>query len=104
MIPVLIDFNKSCPINHGRKYNLTEPSKQEYRSVCRHIAPEVVDGTNCQSIYSDIYSYAYMVKQTFNFGYSSPKFKRILKDCLWPPWHLRSSLLKICSVLNDDSL
>ena len=55
MIPVLIDFNKSCPINHGRKYNLTEPSKKEYRSVCRHIAPEVVDGTNCQSIYSATY-------------------------------------------------
>ena len=40
MIPVLIDYNKSCHINHGKTYNLSESSKQEYHSVCRHLAME----------------------------------------------------------------
>ena len=102
IVPVLIDFNKACRISHGKKYNLDEESRKEYRKLHRHIAPELVDGSHVQSTQSDIYSYAYMLKQISDCGYHSPQLKRVIKYCFLPRWHLRSSITKICFELQTN--
>ena len=53
---VLIDFGKVTEKNNGKKYNLSFSEKLHYHLHYRHIAPEIIDGTMKQSIFSDIYS------------------------------------------------
>lgn len=52
---VLIDFGKATEKNNGKKY-LSFSEKLHCHLHYRHIAPEVIDGTMKQSIFSDIYS------------------------------------------------
>ena len=46
--PVIIDFGLSCKISLGNKRN--------YQNIHSYLAPEVNEGTNSQSVYSDVYS------------------------------------------------
>lgn len=60
-LPVLIDFGKSCKQEQGSKKHLTTEEQSIYLQRYKHIAPEIVDGSHKQSIYSDIYSFGYLV-------------------------------------------
>lgn len=53
---ILIDFGKATEKNNGKKYSLSLSEKLHYHIHYHHIAPEVIDGTMKQSIFSDIYS------------------------------------------------
>jgi serine/threonine protein kinase len=53
---VLIDFGKATEKNNGKKYNLSFSEQLHYHLHYRHIAPEVINGTMKQSVFSDIYS------------------------------------------------
>ncbi|KAL9951843.1 hypothetical protein ACROYT_G044578 [Oculina patagonica] len=55
--PVIIDFGKARFISDPKPVLLMKAEKQEgYRQKFPHIAPEIVNGSDRQSIYSDIYS------------------------------------------------
>ena len=60
--PVIIDFGKSEFGSATKKYNLAKEAKQEYRTIHRHIAPDLVDGIVKPSTSSDIYSYGRIFK------------------------------------------
>lgn len=64
--PVLIDFGKSLPMNglKGPK-DLSTEQQAKYMKEFPHIAPEIVTGKQGQSIASDIFSLAIMVKTIF---------------------------------------
>ena len=53
---VLIDFGKATTISQAKFYRLSMHEKHEYTIKYRHLAPEVIDGQQKQSIYSDMYS------------------------------------------------
>jgi len=53
---MLIDFGKATKCESGKMLHLTAVERIEYRKKFPQIAPEVVDGINRQSIYSDMYS------------------------------------------------
>lgn len=55
--PVIIDFGKARYITDPKPLLSMKAEKQkDYRQKFPHIAPEIVNGTNRQTIYSDIYS------------------------------------------------
>ena len=99
-VPVIIDFGKSTLISDGKLYNLCNEKKKEYKVKYRHIAPEVVDGYNRQSIYSDIYALAYIMRNIQRFDYQSPQLTKIVKNTYYAnTWCLRSSLESIRQIL-----
>ena len=53
---VLIDFGKATTMCQAKFYRLSVHEKHEYTIKYRHIAPEVIDGQQKQSVYSDMYS------------------------------------------------
>ena len=53
---LLIDFGKATSIASGKLYSLTETEDAEYRIRFSHLAPEVIEGENRQTTYSDMYS------------------------------------------------
>lgn len=101
--PVLIDFGKSCKRNAGKIIKISKKEQDDYRTKYKHIAPEVIDGSNRQSIYSDIYSFGYMVKKIQIYILpSSEKLKRIIKECyMVEKWDCRASLSKVTMVLQS---
>eukprot|EP00111_Clytia_hemisphaerica_P003136 TCONS_00008909-protein len=100
--PVIIDFNCGCKIERGRHFKLSVEEKEKYKKTRRHVAPEVVEGQSAQSVVSDIFSYGYMLEQTVRCGYSSEKFKKIIKNTVvHKNWKYRSSLTAICNDLTE---
>ena len=86
-----------------RLKKLTTNEKQEYKLHHAHIAPEVVNGVETASIYSDIYAYAHMIERIQYYGnYSSPALKQIIKECLIEKHHLRASLSKVKDILEKN--
>jgi serine/threonine protein kinase len=59
--PVLIDFRKSCKREQGSVKLMKTEEQSVYQKRYKHIAPEIVNGSHKQSIYSDIYSFGYLV-------------------------------------------
>ena len=53
---IIIDFNKACEVDKGKKYNLSNAEKEQYKKYHHHIAPDLRDGQCCQSQESDIFS------------------------------------------------
>ena len=81
LMAVIIDFGKSDYVHNTRKYSLTEDEKKEYRAKHKHIAPDLVDGTNKPSPSSDIYSYGRIIKSIVrNFPISPQLVPQIIVD------------------------
>lgn len=53
---IIIDFNKACDIGKGKKYNLSNAEKEQYKKYHCHIAPDLRDGHCYQSQEADIFS------------------------------------------------
>ena len=54
--PMIIDFGKATAIQCPSRYTLSDSQKQRYKKRYSHLAPDLIDGTCSQSIYTDIYS------------------------------------------------
>ena len=79
--PILIDFGKASVISEARKKTLSMLEQKRYRKEHCHIAPEIVDGTQPQSVKSDIYSVGVVLGSTYAFCKYRP-LKEIAKRCL----------------------
>lgn len=101
-VPVLIDFGKSCTRENGSTKSLSLSEQESYRKQYRHIAPEVVDGSNKQSIYSDIYSFGYLVYCVHSIlCKQSSKLRKIVKECYKvKTWNCRVSLARVSQILS----
>lgn len=51
---VIFDFGKACEVSKGRSYKLSAGQKHYYKLHHPHTAPDLRDGTNSQSVSSDI--------------------------------------------------
>ena len=79
--PILINFNRACKIRGSVKKKLTVDEKECYRKRHRHIAPEIVQGVSSQNVYTDIYSYGYIIHLILKHEiFESEELKRIEKD------------------------
>ena len=64
--PVIIDFGKSVPISGARGPKVfSEERKRHYTRDFPHIAPEIVQGIQGQSIASDIFGFAKIAETIF---------------------------------------
>lgn len=101
-IPVLDDFGKSCNPEKGNTKNLTSEEQIRYHLRYRHIAPEIINGSYKQSIYSDIYSFGYLVYKISTFLCpTSSCLKQIVKECYRvKTWSCRASLTKVSMILS----
>ena len=52
---VIVDFGKATERDSGRKHNLSETQKEDYKQRYPHMAPEVIDGMNEMPL-SDIFA------------------------------------------------
>jgi len=102
-IPVLVDFGKSCKRENGIVKHLKPEEQIIYQKRYKHIAPEIVDGSHKQSIYSDIYSFGYLVCHIFTtLCQTSPKLKTIVKECFKvKTWDCRASFAKVSMILES---
>ena len=57
--PVIIDFGKSTETSKGKFYKLSVRDQDNYRKYHKHIAPEVVRGTQSQAI--DVYAFGLLL-------------------------------------------
>ena len=53
---VIVDFNKACEVGKGKKYNLSNTEKEQYKNHHHHIAPDLRDGHCYQSAEADVFS------------------------------------------------
>ena len=53
---VIVDFNKACEVGKGKKYNLSNAEKEQYKNYHHHIAPDLRDGHCYQSVEADVFS------------------------------------------------
>lgn len=60
---ILVDFGKSCFVSQGKKYRLSESSKQYYKKHHPQIAPDVRNGHCHQSTQCDVYSVSRVLQQ-----------------------------------------
>jgi hypothetical protein len=74
-----------------------------YQKRYKHIAPEIVNGSHKQSIYSDIYSFGYLVYNIYKtICKTSPKLKTIVKECYKVKgWNYRASFAKVSLILES---
>ena len=76
---MLIDFGKATKCESGKMLHLTAVERIEYQKKFPQIAPEVGDGINRQSIYSDMYSIGGVLYQICESGGIAEKsFERTL--------------------------
>ena len=81
--PVIIDFGKARKTDEAKLYSLTMSKQLEYKKYYKHIAPEVVAGTHCQSVVSDIYAFGIIIASThINFENNLSILKDISLSCL----------------------
>lgn len=80
-MPILIDFGKACLISEGRRKVLSDEEQKMYREKHSHIAPEVVHGTQPQSVKSDVYSIGVVFAQLYKTNKIKP-VKEIARRCL----------------------
>lgn len=100
-IPVLIDFGKSCKREEGVTKCMTASEQEMYKKQYKHIAPEIIDGSYKQSIYSDIYSFGYLVCCIYTIiCTNSSRLRKIVKECYKvKTWNCRASLTRISQIL-----
>ena len=77
---VLIDFGKATTISQAKFYRLNVHEKHEYTIKYRHIAPEVIDGQQKQSVYSDMYSVGLVFYRVTDLCYLSQNKRKDLAD------------------------
>lgn len=53
---ITVDFNKACEVGKGKKYNLSNAEKEQYKNHHHHIAPDLRDGLCYQSVEADVFS------------------------------------------------
>ncbi len=82
--PILVDLGKACLISEAKTKKLTTEEQSRYRKEHCHIAPEVIDGSQPQSIKSDVFSVGIVVKKCYNYGCKFKPVKEIAKRCLSP--------------------
>ena len=59
---MIVDFGKACYLCDEKSYKLTDSQKKRYKANHPHIAPNLRDGICTQSVQSDVYSFARMIK------------------------------------------
>ena len=84
--PVLIDFGKCRKLCNAKWYKLNDKEKERYFKEHCHLAPELINGTHCQTLASDVYSYGYLLRQcckvsVATLGVDNP-LKLMSKKCL----------------------
>lgn len=91
---VLIDFGIATLANKSKRYNLSGMERIEYVRRFPHIAPEVVEGETCQTIYSDVYAYGKILFHLVNHGIFDTYAKRTIlvtfaEECVSPTYFSR---------------
>jgi serine/threonine protein kinase len=81
--PIVVDFGKACLISEAKTKKLTREEQTRYRKEHCHISPEVIDGTQPQSIKSDVYSVGLVVGNIYHVC-KLKSVKEIAKRCLKP--------------------
>ena len=81
--PILVDFGKACLISEAKTKRLTKEEQNYFQKKHFLIAPEVINGTQPQSIKSDVYSVGIVVKNSYSVCKYKP-VKEIAKRCLSP--------------------
>ena len=81
---VLTDFGKATRISCGRRYHLSEREKEQYRTNFPQLAPEVINGSEKQSIMSDMYAVGVLFKKMCDHGCfrSFPETERSLLELI----------------------
>ena len=94
--PILVDFGKAHFISEGHRRNFSESTKAQYYKEHRHIAPEIVEGTQPPTVRSDVYSVGVVVTRIYNY-YKCKPLKEIAKKCLraFPDRCTSAQLLKL---------
>jgi hypothetical protein len=59
---VIIDLGKSCLVNNGKNYKLSNDMKLQYKQKHPQIAPDLRDGICIQSKKSDVFSFGRILK------------------------------------------
>ena len=59
--PIIIDFGKARPIDSPKKYKLSRVEQEQHLKAYPHLAPDLVHGTNSQSILTDVYSLGHII-------------------------------------------
>ena len=59
--PILIDFGKACFLNDVKKKILSDQEKYRCYKEHFHNAPEVIEETCAQSIFSDVYTFRVVI-------------------------------------------
>ena len=59
--PIIIDFGKARPIDSPQKYKLSRVEQEQHLKAYPHLAPDLVHGTNSQSILTDVYSLGHII-------------------------------------------
>jgi serine/threonine protein kinase len=102
-IPVVVDFGKSCKREEGITKRMSLEEQSEYRKKYKHIAPEIVDGSHKQSMYSDIYSFGYLVYNIYTYlCKDSAVLHSIVNQCYKvKSWSCRASFSKVVHLLEQ---
>lgn len=82
--PILIDFGKCRQLSNAKWYKLNKQEKEKYCKYHCHLAPELIEGTHCQSFASDIYSFGLLLSQMCKIlptPCTSTQLKLISKKC-----------------------
>ena len=79
-LPILVDFGKACLISQTKIKNLTQEEQKRCRNEHCHISPETVNGTQCQSIRSDVFSVGVVLAKCYYCKHKA--VNEIAKQCL----------------------
>jgi hypothetical protein len=63
---ILVDLGKACLISEAKAKKLTTEEQSRYRKEHCHISPEVIDGSQPQSIKSDVFFIGIVVSKCYN--------------------------------------
>ena len=100
MWPIIIDFGKVRPMTCPKKYKLSDKEKEYYLKNYTHLALELVNGVQAQSVQSDIYSIGHHIKKVVIVT-KCHDLKVVARLCTKSDFALRPSLQYVCESLSD---
>ena len=80
--PVIIDFGKSTTLTKGKLYKPSLRDQEKYKKYHKHIAPEVVRGTNPQSPASDVYGFGLLLSQLSKYNKTYEPLRKLAFSCI----------------------
>jgi serine/threonine protein kinase len=92
--PVVIDLGKACYVGEGKCLKLSKYEQLQNAKMCKHIAPEVVQGNYAQSKSSDVYSFGYVVAKTAKHLTNCSHLKTYSDMCM-ARYEIRPSMVHI---------